>query len=342
MTMAKKISPQSTKNELFEAYNELLEKIQNEKPEQPRQVKEKEEKENLVKKAAENSAEALVKNIADLKLTLNSYLEKVEESLLGEYKKLVQLQEAIKAEKNHLEELYQITANADSLSAMILAQKEKKVQFEKEMEEVRSSFEQEREEKKKDWEKEKVDHQVQTKEEEALLQKKRKREEEEYNYNLLLARKKDKDVYEQKKAEQEKELAERKLDFEKEIEEREKKIGISEKELLMLREKTESFPTELEIALKQAVKETSDRLQKDFKFDSQLRDKETAGVIALKDQIIDTLQSKIKGLELNLQQSSQKVETSEKSVKDIAIKAIESSSNYRILEKSKDNKEDQR
>ena len=59
-------------------------------------------------------------------MNLGTSLDKLEEKLVNEYKILENLQQAIAVEKKNLEELYQISANADSLSALILAQKEKR------------------------------------------------------------------------------------------------------------------------------------------------------------------------------------------------------------------------
>jgi hypothetical protein len=49
-----------------------------------------------------------------------------------------ELQQAIEFEKKNLEELYQLSANTDSLAVILLAQKEKKEAFEKEMQEKKT------------------------------------------------------------------------------------------------------------------------------------------------------------------------------------------------------------
>lgn len=73
---------------------------------------------------------------------------------MAEFKKLTQLQEAIKIESKSIEDIYQIKVNADSLSALLLAQKEKKQEFEGEMAKSRNEFEEQMQEKKLNWEKE--------------------------------------------------------------------------------------------------------------------------------------------------------------------------------------------
>ena len=132
MAKEKEISAKNSKNELLDAYNELLEKVQKQSPMDRKSQKESEEKEETVRSASSNSEEKIVKNIAELKLNIGSSLDKTEELLRVEYKKLTQLQESINIENKNLMELYDITSNAHSLAALIQAQKERKLVFEEE------------------------------------------------------------------------------------------------------------------------------------------------------------------------------------------------------------------
>ena len=60
--------------------------------------------------------------------------------------------------------------------------------------------------------------------------------------------------------------------------------------------------------------------------------KQTEGDIKLKDQIIQTLNNRIKELEQSIKELNAKVQNADTSVKDIAIKAIESSGKMKIFE----------
>ena len=65
------------------------------------------------------------------------------------------------------------------------------------------------------------------------------------------------------------------------------------------------------------------------------------GELKLKDQIINSLQAKIKEMEATMKDLSSKASGAEANVKDIAIKAIESSgSKVRFFEKEKKNEDD--
>ena len=138
--METKITPKNTKNEILAAYDELLEKFQERKTEEPKKVQEQKKQEGLVKNAEELSQEGIVKEIAGVKADISSVLDKLGGNFIAEFKKFEELQQAIQVEKKNLEDLYQLSANADSLSVMFLAQKEKKEQFEQEIASQKSAF----------------------------------------------------------------------------------------------------------------------------------------------------------------------------------------------------------
>ena len=350
--MEQKVTLKSTKNQILDAYNELLKKLQTQKAEEPKKEQEQQQKLELTNKAKELNNENIVKGIADLKVAVSGKLDKLAGQLVDEYKKFEELQKAIDIEKQNLEDLYQLSASTDSLAVMLLAQKEQKEQFESEMaqrkQELADTIQADKEkhgtemsEKRALWKKEQAEHEIAAKEEAALTKKEREREEEEYLYNLKIARKKEIDLYEEKKQKLEKELIEKKAAFEKEFAERKAMIEEAEVELVELRGKNEAFPGELEKAVANAVKATTEKLETSHKFEIQLREKEVEGEQKLKDQTISALNLKIKEMETNLKEMSAKTVKAETSVKDIALKAIESSSaKPLIVERGNDTKQD--
>jgi hypothetical protein len=228
-----------------------------------------------------------------------------------------------------------------------LAQKEKKEQFELEManrsreleEQIKSEkaqFETEMAERKLNLKKLQEDTQSKQKEEAEQLQKNRKREEEEYVYTLKINRKKETDLYEEKKEKLEKELADKKAAFEKDFAEREMNIKQAESELNELRKINATFPAEMEKAVKAAVASATEKLETNYRFEKELREREVSGELKLKTQIIETLQSKIKDMEAALKDYAQKAMSAEASVKDIALRAIDSSSKVFYPEKNKE------
>ena len=131
--MESKVTVKNTKNQIMDAYNDLLKKLQGQKSEEPKKVQEQQQKMELTDKAKSLTNQGIVKGIADLKVGISSELDKLGEMFITEQKKFDDLQKAISIEKQNLEDLYQLSANTDSLTAMMLAQKEQKEKFEQEM-----------------------------------------------------------------------------------------------------------------------------------------------------------------------------------------------------------------
>lgn len=347
--MDSQVSLKNTKTQILDAYSDLLESIQSKKDEEPKKVQEQKHKNEITDKAKSFSNEKIVTGISELKVSMSSALDKLGEQFIDEFKKFEDLQKAIDIEKQNLEDLYSLSANTDSLAAMLLAQKEKREIFEQEMEQRKvdlttkiasdkEKHETEMAEKKAVWKKEQEEHNTKAKEETAITKKDRNREEEEYQYNLKISRKKEANTYEEKKTKLEKDLAEKKIDFEKEFSERKAAIEEAEAELKELRIKSSSFQAELENAVTTAIKSTTDKLETEHQFEIKLSEKEVEGEIKLKDQTITALNSKIKEIEISQKEMSQKTAKAESSVKDIAMKAIESASAKPIfVEKEKPN-----
>jgi hypothetical protein len=205
--------------------------------------------------------------------------------------------------------------------ALVQLQEDKKQEFALEMELQKQA-----------WLKEEEEYNKLSKEQKLIKEKERKREEEDYIYNLNLKRRKEQDTYDEQKQMIDRQFTETKASFEKEMTERELNILSKESELNDFRNQVTKFPQELDRAIKQAVKDNSDKLLQQFEVEKKLLLKETETEIKLKDQSIQTLDLKVKDLENSIKQLTLKSETAEKTVKDIAIKAIESSGKVQVYE----------
>ena len=333
--MAKEVSPKANKSEILEAYNELLQKVQNQVAE-PKKEKEKTDQKEILKKATSVDVEGIVKGIGELKLSLSASLDKIEDALINELKKLTTLQDAIAIETKTIEDLYKINVNADSLTALLLAQKEKKENFEQEISSDREAFDTEMKEKNAIWQKEQKEFEIKKKEELELLKKQRIREEEEYNYNIQLTRKKEQDAYHEKMALLEKELVENKSNFEKEFGEREANITAKEAEFAELKKQAITFPSQLEKTITETEKSVSAKLQLQFKHEKEILVKDYESEKKLNEQIISSLEQKINEQTILVKQLTDKADESIKQVKEIAVKAIEGSSNIRVFRDKKE------
>jgi len=325
------VSEKSTKVEIFKAYEALLKGVQTANADVPKVVQEEKQKMKTLEKVASISGEGIMKNIATLKIDLSNSLDGILQSLTNEFKTLEEIRAAIVIEKKSLEDLYSLSANTDSLAAMLLVQKEKKENFEKETKEKEETFTNEMAVKKEQWEIEKVKQKAAEKEYLDEMAKCRKREEEEYSYSLKIKRQKEQDEYDSKKTQLEKELIDKKAKFEQEVSSRELNLKNAEAELAELRKINAEYPGKLEKALKDKETEVSKQLQTKYGFDNQLIEKQYEADIRLKDQIIASLQEKIKEQQEQLKEYADKANRAEAGVKDIAVKAIENASKVRMF-----------
>ena len=325
------VSEKNTKAEILKAYESLLHGIKSAKADLPKQVQEEKQRKEALEKVSNITGEGIVKNINALKVGLNNSLDEILQSLTNEFKKLEEIRTAIAMEKQSLEDLYSLSANTDSLAAMLLTQKEKKENFEKEMTQKEEAFAYQMTSQKEQWEVGKAKQKAEEKEYIDDLTKRRKREEEEYAYNLKIKRQKEQDEYDLKKSQLEKGLTDKKAQFEQEISSRELNLKNTEAELAELRKNNTAFPAMLDKALKDKEAEVSKQLQTKFGFDIKLMEKQNEADIRLKDQTINSLQERIKELIEQLKEYTDKANRAEANVKDIAVKAIENASKIRMF-----------
>lgn len=328
--MVKAVSDKSTKTEILEAYNELVTKMKEQKTMDAKAVKKETEEKEIVKASSLSSIEDIVKRLAGLKLDIVTAMDGLEKLLIDEFKKLSDLRKATEIENRNLEELYQIKAEAESLTALIALQKEKKAAFDEELATKRAEFDEEMVQKRQEWKREQERYEQEKKERETQLKKERQREEEEYSYNLKLARKKDADAYEMKKAALEKELTDKQAALEKKFAERESIISAREKDYEEMKSKVEAFQSELAKAVKDTEKTVTERLEFQHKHQTEILMKEIEGERRLNQQIIAALEKKIKEQDELIRQLTEKANEAGRQVQDIAIKAIEGASMQRI------------
>lgn len=331
--MEDNVTTKSTKNEILDAYNAALKKVKQLEKEKPAQTHETEAKKETVGRAKEETPENIVTRLSGLKLETSAAFDKLEKSYLQEQYRLADLEKAIGIETAHLESLYNIKIELDSLAALLIAQKEKRKQLEEDFVNRKIGLDNEILETKSAWEKDRKFFELTKKEEQERVQKERKREEEDFQYTLQLNRKKDADIYTAEHNALVKEIEYKKETFELEIATRETKLAAAENELATLQNESKDFSTRLLLATEEAQTNTTKSLKREFEFEKQLLQKETEGVLNLKLQIIGTLEQRIKELENMVLQSQSKAVTAESSVKDIAMKAIESATKVTVFDK---------
>lgn len=321
-----KLSEKSSKGDLFAALEEAQAKLKKLDKSDRQSEKIKQDKGILIKNVSNNSVEDIVKKSAITKLETMRAFDHLEEKLTSEFQKLKDLEEAIDEQTKTLDEIYQIKIEADILDALILAQKESKEKFDIDMEKLEIEFQNQMSQKKEAWTKEQKDYLQSLKEQKDQLLKDRKREEEEYSYAIAQAKKKESDSFNERKAQQEKELVEIRAAVEKELNTREEVLVSKEAFVNDLKTQVDNFTTKLDSEVKRAVAIERNSLIRDHKHEMDLMNMRYDSDKKLSEHTISTLQEKVEAQEALIRQLTEASTLATSQVKQIAEKAIEGAS----------------
>lgn len=312
------VTNSSTKAQILEAYETLLEQIKQERKESTVLRQELEKKQSLLEKAKSAAQGAATLNLQQIRKALNDQLDEIEEKLAEEQQKYEALRQGATLLQQELQTLHQIKAEAESLEALVAAHRQAKGKLEQEIADRRQSLDAEIEETRTRW----------------------AREQEAFDYNLKLKRRNEQDAYNEQKAKLEKELAEKKVVFEKNIAEREQAVAAQEEELKRLRKESEGFDARLNSAVQQAEKAVQERLSREFEYQQKLTTKDLEAELKLRDQMIQSLEGKVKEQQELIAALSTKTDQAGQQVRDIALKAIDKSGVVGVpMERSRGDKE---
>lgn len=289
------VSSRSKKEDILSAYEELLKKMQdNAEHSGSRKIDvERKREDSTLEKASGLSPDSLLKNVSHLEGEVRKWLGDLVELLIKELQKLQNVQEALHIEKQHLEEIHAIKAEADTLAKLIQAHKEKKSALETEYQDLESELEKQIEAKKEAW----------------------KREQEEYQYELQMRRRKEEAAYEEKK-----------MIREKAIHDRETKLMAQEKELEELRKLKELFDERIAEEVEEARSKAMDEVVKEEIMKARIIAEKVAAEKRIADMSIESLKQKITEQGQDITRLKQQLEAANSGVKDIALKVIEGNS----------------
>lgn len=295
-TESKKVNVKSTKNEILSAYEELAKKL-NENAETAHDRKtdmEAKYQEELRDRASKYTVDMILKSIGELEISAKKWLGELAEALTKELEKLRNLEEAIAGEKKYLQTVHQIRVEADTLTNLMQASKDKKKLLEEGYKQHEEDLEKTKTVQREIWE----------------------REEEEYEYELHLKRRKEESEYEEKKTVKERTLKER-----------EERLIISEKELQELRKFREEGEKMLETSVNKAEKETEEKTRKEEEIKAKLLAERVGAEKHIAELTIFALQKELGTREEAIKQLKHELDIANRGVKDIAMKVIESGRN---------------
>jgi len=329
----KKLSLSSTKQEMLDAYQDVLRQLEARKEVELKPEKRIEEKKarEVVQVAESLSSEGIAREITNLKMEAGRMLAQISERLEEETVKFKSVQNAVSLKERELQELFEIEKSALTLAALIESQNMKRQAFESEMAEKKEALNKEIDTLRAEWEKEKGDYEAETKERDLAEKKRRDREKEEYEYSFKREQKLAKDKFEDEKSRSERESQLKKELIEKEVKEREKTVAAQESEILELRKAVTAFPKEIESAVAKAVKETTERINLEAKNREEIQKKEFLGEKNVLSTRIESLEKIVKEQSEQISRLNQQLEKAYQQVQDIAVKTIEGASSMRSL-----------
>ncbi len=348
---AKKPTDKNTKAEILQAYEELvkeqaalktqLEQKPTEKPpapkEQPKPEPKAEPKIAITQTTTiQQKMNNTIESLANIQLGFGSAASELSEQLTTKASKLAEIQQVVEEEISQLSQLHNLEVSEDILDALVQSYEDNEKAYEEEYSQRYEILSQEVLELNNNWQKEREEHQRTIKERNENLNRTQQRDSAEYKYDLELQRKLISDEYAQEQKLLNNQLEEEKQTTEKQWSEREKTIADREKEFAELKTKVEAFPKDKETALKKATEEGKGIATYQAKVKSDLYAKEVEGQKHFYEQRLQSLEQTISNQQTRLENLSRQLESALKQVQDLAVKAIEGSSNINSYQAMKE------
>ena len=309
------ISLKNTKEQILAAYNEALELVKKKSQETPAQLQTKQEKQKQVDEVKSTGYEQIVNQIGELKINCTKSIDEFMQTISREFERFNKLEAAINLEQQHLDSLYGIKTESDTLSAIMLAHQKEKDDFKSKMLDDEIT-----------WRNKLTQLDADYKEHKAELDKQRKREEEEYTYNLNQARKIDKDKYEQQKQIALQEITAKK----QELDDREKDLTTREQEIIALQQRVADLEQEISIRVAETETNTTKTLQTEFKYTQALTEEQNKRNVELLQQKIELLEQKNSEQAKVVEALNSKLQQAQEQTQSIAHKALETAAQRSI------------
>jgi hypothetical protein len=328
---SKQVTLRSSKEEMLAAYKELSKELEEKRKEAQKPLERIEGKkiQKALEEADSLSTERISQEIASLKTETGKILAQVSDRLENEIERYERVKASVEAKEKELQEIYEIEKNASSLAALLEIQRQKREQFEVEMAAEKEKLEQEIEEGRAEWESEVQQREAEKKEIAAAEKKRQERASEEYRYQFDREQKLAREGFGDEKARMEREIQLKKEDMERELAVREGTVSEKEKELKDLQNRAQMFPADLAKSVNKAVQEATERLQKEASGREELLKSQFAGERNVLKTRIEALEATIKEQNIQIERMTKQLEKSYGQVQDIAVKAIEGSSNLK-------------
>jgi len=192
----KEVTTKNTKEEIFSAYQSTLNQLQAKDSAKldPVKVKAQRARQEVMDKAKVISTEGVVKSIETVWNRTQSALNQIETETTERLNELKTVEEALAARQTEIKEIFGIEAQAGTLAALIEAQAERRIAFEKEQNDLRIRFNEDMALQRKNWEIQKAEYERISKltSDQDRLNRERELETHKYNFERDMKAKYDK------------------------------------------------------------------------------------------------------------------------------------------------------
>lgn len=303
------ITIKNTKAEILDALNRAMKRA--ELAEKGRLNPEKEEKEKNDMRAIESAKKAVEQNIFSKELN----------------EKFNDLQTAIAAEENRLQELYGVGREVQKLALVIEAGRERIAEIEAEKAEKGEAAKNGLAKLDAEFAQKSAELQAEYDAYAKKLKMERARENEEYQYNLTRTREKENNAWADDKAARESELQKREAQATEILSDAESKAGY----IRSLEEKADGIPALIAAERESAIAATTEALKREYAHQSAMAELERQNAVA-------RLEDKVAFLEKELDSSNKavgalqsKIDKAYSEIRDLATKTVESAGGVKII-----------
>ena len=340
------VTMKNTKKEILDAYestlNELVQlkkvKKENNTSSNKQEIKKEVKQEREIPKSLNDisTIDDIMKNMFDLKSQFSKSSNLLQEKLTTEATSLKEINDEVVEYTQNLQDLHEIEVNDESLKTLMETYIETEQRQQDALEEKNKALEEEMSALRLDWDKEYTEHSQTFKELKNEAKKQNDRENKEYQYLKKQKENADKDLFSEEQKCYESELAEIKERKDQEWLEKEESIGKKEEEAQKLEEEANEIESKLEKEIKKASEEGAGIAKRDTKNKMLLLSKDYEGKERLFSLKINGLKENIAKQNFQIEQLSNKLSTALKQAQDLAIKALEGTSNTNSFEAMKE------
>ena len=254
--------------------------------------------------------EDVVSQVGELQMRLQGTLAGLSAAIAGKVEQMQKVDEAIILKNKELQELHNIDTLATTIEDMAVQQQEAQADWDKQTEEKRTAWKEEQAERMKQWQ----------------------REQEEHEYQLAQLLREKRDSIEATISQARRAEAIRQEDLTRKWQDREDELTSKEEKVQKLQEEVAGFEERLKSEVNRAEKITENSIKKHYEHQMELMKKDVDAADKLHAAEVNSLRSKVAGLEDEMRNLQRTLELARQDAKEVTAAALESASGRRVTE----------